>query len=65
MNFLDNTPNQTSNFKTKIGLKQIMNHEEHMMTIIKLGFTTSMIRSGLCDYSDTYILVKGIITIEN
>ena len=65
MNFLDNTPNQTSNFKTKIGLKQIMNHEEHMMTIIKLGFTTSMIRSGLCDYSDAYILVKGIITIEN
>ena len=42
-----------------------MNHEEHMMTIIKLGFTTSMLRSSLCDYSDAYILVKGTITIEN
>ena len=42
-----------------------MNHEEHMMTIIKLGFATSMLRSSLCDYSDAYILVKGTITIEN
>ena len=24
-----------------------------------------MIRSNLCDYSDTYILVKGTITVPN
>ena len=26
---------------------------------------TSMLRSSLCDYSDTYILVKGIISVNN
>ena len=26
-------------------------------------FKTTMLKSSLCDYSDTYILVKGIITI--
>ena len=26
---------------------------------------TSMIRSGLCDYSDPYIYVKGTITMPN
>ena len=34
-----------------------MNQEEH--------FKTSMIRSSLCDYSDTYILVKGNISVNN
>ena len=33
-----------------------MNHQERIMKIIKL-------RSSLCDYSDTYILVKGTITV--
>ena len=26
---------------------------------------TSMLKSSLCDYSDTYILVKGNITVNN
>ena len=26
-------------------------------------FKTTILKSSLCDYSDTYILVKGIITI--
>ena len=30
----------------------------------QLGFKTSMLRSDLCDYSDAYIVVKGIITVE-
>ena len=28
-------------------------------------FKTSNLRSGLCDYSDVYILVKGTITVRN
>ena len=30
-----------------------------------MRFKTSMIRSNLCDYSDSYILVKGTITVAN
>ena len=26
-------------------------------------FKTTMLKSGLCDYSDTYIIVKGTVTI--
>ena len=29
----------------------------------KIKFETSMLRSDLCDYSDTYIVVKGKIDI--
>ena len=28
-----------------------------------IRFKTPMLRSGLCDYSDAYILVKGTITV--
>ena len=31
----------------------------------QLRFKTAMLRSNLCDYSDTYILVKGNITVNN
>ena len=27
--------------------------------LTKIGFKNSMLRSGLCDYSDAYIAVKG------
>ena len=30
----------------------------------QIRFKTSMLRSDLCDYSDTYILVKGKITVR-
>ena len=30
----------------------------------KIRIKTSMLRSDLCDYSDTYIVVKGDITLE-
>ena len=43
----------------------MMNHEEHITKIFKLGFKTSMLRTGLCDYSNAYILVKGTITVAN
>ena len=31
----------------------------------QIRFKTSMLRSSLCDYSDTYILVKGNISVNN
>ena len=31
----------------------------------QIKFKTSMLGSGLCDYSDAYILVEGNITVNN
>ena len=50
-NLQDNTVNQPSTFKTK--------------NLVEKKFETSMIRSSLCYYSDTYILVKGTIAVTN
>ena len=45
---LDNTPKQPSKFKAK-------NKDNHTR------FKTSMLRSSLCNYSDSYILVRGTL----
>ena len=34
----------------------------HVLNFKNIRFRTLMIRSDLCDYSDTYIVVKGTIT---
>ena len=65
INLLDNTPNQSSKFKTKSCVEI---NDEWRGTYNKdnqIRFKTSMLRSSLCDYSDSYILVKGTITVEN
>ena len=31
----------------------------------KIRFKTSMLRLALCDYSDAYIVVKGMITVTD
>ena len=64
-NLLDNTSNQPSKFKTKnlVGI-----NDESRGTYSEDNqnrFKISMLRSGLCDYSDAYILVKGTITVAN
>ena len=62
---LDNTPNQRSNFKTK-NLVEI--NDDARGTWNKdsqIKFKTSMLKSGLCDYSDAYILVKRSLTITS
>ena len=46
---LDNTPNQP--------------REEYNVNS-QTELKTSMLRLSLCDYSDTYILIKGTISIE-
>ena len=64
-NLLDNTSNQPSKFKTKNwveindGVRGVYSPNK------QIRFKTSMLRSSLCDYSDTYILVKGNISVNN
>ena len=65
INLLDNTPNQPSKFRTENWFEIIDGSYETCNTGSQIKFKTSMIRSSLCDYSDTYILVKGTLTIEN
>ena len=37
INLLDKTSNQPSKFRTKIGLKYVMNREEHIALTVKLN----------------------------
>ena len=65
INLLDNTPNQLCKFKTKNWVE--INDESWGACNEgnQIRLKTSMLRSGLCDYSNSYILVKGNITVEN
>ena len=65
INLLDNAPNQPTKFRTK---NQVEINDESSGTYntnSQIRFETSMLRPILCDYSDTYILVKGTITVAN
>ena len=64
INLLDDTRNQPSEFRTRNGVK-INDESKGRYVNSNTGFETSMIRSNLCDYSDSYILVKGTITVPN
>ena len=67
INLLDNTVNQPSKFRTRNWVKMndeswaAYNNDENRNNNIK--FTTSIIRTNLCNYSDAYILVKCFIQI--
>ena len=39
-----------------------MSQEEHTMLIARSNLKTTMLKFSFCDYSDTYIFVKGKIT---
>ena len=56
INFLDDTPNQPSKFKTKKWdeLQGKFNEDN------QIRLKNSMLRSSLCDYSDVYILLKQL-----
>ena len=60
---LENTLNQPSKFRTKNWVK--VSDDVHGMynTKNQIEFKTSTLKPSLCDYSDAYILVSGIITI--
>ena len=64
-NLLDDASNQPSKFRTKnwVGI----NHESRGTYNVnsQIKFETAMLKSSLCDYSDAYILVKEILTVNN
>ena len=64
INLLDYAPNQPSKFKTKNWVE--INDESRGVYNIgsQIKFRTSLLRSSLCYYSDTYILVKETITVS-
>ena len=64
INLLDNAPNRSTKFKTKDWVE--INDDTRGMynTNSQFKFKTSMLKSGLCDYSDTYILVSWTISVE-
>ena len=58
---LNNEPNQPTKFRTKNSIE--INDDAHGTNNIdsQINFKTSMLKSSLCDCSDTYILVKETI----
>ena len=62
-NLIDDTSNQPSKFITKNWVE--INDESRGTYNVnsQIKFKTTMLKSSSCNYSDAYILVKGIITI--
>ena len=60
---LENTPNQSSKFRTKNWVEIYDDARGTYNTNSQIKFKTSMLNSSLCDYSDAYTLVKGTISI--
>ena len=63
INLLDNTRNQPTKFRTKKWIEINDDSRGTYNTNSQIEFKNSMLRSSLCDYSDTYILVSGTITM--
>ena len=61
----DNTLNQPSKFRTRNWIE--INDESRGAYNVnsQIKFKTTMLKSSLRDYSDTYILFKGTITVNN
>ena len=59
----DNESGQLSKFVTReyVGVNSLRDTYNENKSI---RFKTPMLRSNLCDYSDSYILVKGTITVN-
>ena len=63
INLLENTPSQPTKFRTKNWVEVNDGSRGTCNTKSQIKFKASMLRISLCDYSDTYILVSGTITI--
>ena len=63
MNLLDNSlSNQPSKFRTKNSVEINDESKGSYSASSDIIFKTTMLRSNLCDYADSYILVRGTIT---
>ena len=63
--FLDNASNQPSNIRTKNWVEINDNSGGIYNPNKQVKFKTTMLKSSLCDYSDSYILVEGTITVDD
>ena len=62
-NLLESTSDNLSKFRTRNWV-EINDESRENYTNSDIRFKTTMLRSNLCDYADSYILVKGTITLE-
>ena len=65
IHLLGNIPDKVPKFITK---KWVEVHDQSGRTYNgnkEIRFKTPILRSGLCDYSDAYIVVTGKITVTN
>ena len=60
-NLLESTSGNLSKFRTRNWV-QINDESRGNYANSDIRFKTTMLRSNLCDYTDSYILVKGTIT---
>ena len=61
---LDNTLNQPIKFRTKNWVEINDDTRGTYKSNSPIRFKTSMLKSSLWDYSDAYILVSGLISIQ-
>ena len=64
-NLLNDEPNKPSKFRTRNWVEINNDIRGAHSPNKQIRFKTTMLRSSLCDYSDTYILVKGNISVYN
>ena len=62
VNLLESTSDNWSKFRTRNWI-EINDESRGNYANSDIRFKTAMLRSNLCDYADSYILVKGTITI--
>ena len=65
INSLETTLNQWTKFRIKNWVEINDDSRGTYNSNGQIRFEISMLRTGLCDYSDPYILVKGTITVAN
>ena len=65
INLLDITPNQPSKIITKNWVEINDESRGTYNEDNQIRFKTSVFRPSLCDYSDSYIILKGTITVRN
>ena len=63
INFLYNTPNQTTKFRTKNWVEINYDARGIYNTNSKIKFISSILKSNSYGYSDVYIVVSGTITV--
>ena len=64
-NLLDDESNEPSKFRTRNWVEINDETRGEYSHNKQIRFKISMLRSSLCDYSESYILVKGNITVNN